>query len=348
MKKTAVILFNLGGPDDLNSVRKFLFNLFNDRAIISLIQPFRFLLATLISTLRNKKAQHIYSQIGGKSPILQTTNSQAEKLEKELSHFGDFKVFTCMRYWHPMSKEVVAKVKEYEPSEVILLPLYPQFSTTTTNSSFNDFYERFVKAKIKAKLKYICCYPTQNEFVLSHSRLISAAIKKAKTSGFENFRLLFSAHGLPKSVISNGDPYCFQVEATTESVVNCLDEKNIDYKICYQSKVGPMEWTGPSLEVEIRRAALDKKGVIIIPIAFVSDHSETLVELDIEYKELAQKLGIPYYDRVLALNLDGYFIESLLKMTLNTSKAEHTCNGGNEGARICPKNFKKCINPNVN
>lgn len=348
MKKIAVVLFNLGGPDDLKSVRGFLFNLFSDRAIINFMAPIRFPLAFLISTLRNKKAQKIYAQIGGKSPLLETTNKQAEALEKQLSHYGNFKVFTCMRYWHPMSKEVIKNVKEYAPDEIILMPLYPQFSTTTTNSSFNDFYKKFLKAKIKATLKYICCYPTQSEFVLGHARLVSLALKKAESQGAKNIRLLFSAHGLPKSVIEMGDPYAFQVKATTESIINSLDVKDVDYKICYQSKVGPMEWTSPSLDFEIRRAAFEKKSVIIVPVSFVSDHSETLVELDIDYKELAIRLNMPYYDRVSALNLDGYFIESLMKMCLQSSQANYGCTNGNEGARICPKNFKKCLNPNVN
>ncbi len=345
-KKTAVILFNLGGPDKLESVKGFLFNLFNDKAIIGLPQPFRFLLAKLISSRRNKKAQEIYAQIGGKSPILETTNAQAEGLEKELSYLGNFKVFVAMRYWHPLSKDVVKKVKEYEPDEIILLPLYPQFSTTTTESSFKDFYQKLVKEKISAPVKYICCYPTNPQFISSHCRLIAGAITKTKSAGFNNFRILFSAHGLPQKIIDMGDPYCEQVKASVNAIINELEEKDLDYKVCYQSKVGPLEWTKPSLEFEINRAALDRKAVIIVPIAFVSDHSETLVELDIEYKELAHKFNIPFYLRVAALNVDGYFIKSLVDLCRRTSTVDFSCNGGNFGARICPKNFKKCINPN--
>ncbi len=354
-KKTAVILFNLGGPDNLKSVRGFLFNLFNDKAIIGIIQPFRFLLATLISFRRNKKAQEIYSQIGGKSPILETTNAQAEALEKELSYLGNFKVFVVMRYWRPFAKEVIKKVKEYQPDEVIFLPLYPQFSTTTTASSFKDFYQELQKAKLSAKLKYICCYPTSPDFISSHCRLILQAINKTKsTIKSDNFRLLFSAHGLPEKIIDMGDPYCEQVKYSTEAIINGLTQnlstdknpQTLDYKVCYQSKVGPLEWTKPSLEFEIKRAAMDKKAVIIIPIAFVSDHSETLVELDIEYRELSQQLGISFYYRVAALNVDGYFIKALLELCERTSKADFSCTGGDFGARICPKNFKKCINPN--
>ncbi len=349
-KKTAIILFNLGGPDNLKSVRGFLFNLFNDKAIIGLPQPFRFLLAKFISSKRDKKAQDIYSQIGGKSPILETTEAQAEALERELSFVGKFKVFVTMRYWHPFSDDVIKKLKEYQPEEIILLPLYPQFSTTTTDSSFNDFYQKLQKEKIKGNisgtLKYICCYPTNPLFISSHCRLIKQAINKVSSLEFKDYRLLFSAHGLPQKIIDAGDPYCFQVAASVGAIIKELNQENLDHKICYQSKVGPLKWTTPSLEFEIKRAALDKKAIIIIPIAFVSDHSETLVELDIEYKELAHKLNIPFYYRVPALNVDGYFIKSLLDLCKRTAAVDFVCNGGDYGTKICPKNFKKCINPN--
>lgn len=354
-KKTAVILFNLGGPDSLKSVRGFLFNLFNDKAIISLKQPFRFLLATLISMIRNKKAQAIYQQIGGKSPILATTISQAEALEKELSYFGNYKVFVSMRYWRPFSKDVVKKVKEYDPQEIIFLPLYPQFSTTTTASSFEDFYQKLKKAKIFAKTKYVCCYPTNPQFISAHCHLIRQAITKTKSAqqslGFNNFRLLFSAHGLPQNIIDSGDSYCFQIKASVEAIVKKLaendsDNDNLDYVICYQSKVGPLKWTEPSLDFEISRAALDNVATIIVPISFVSDHSETLVELDIWYREIAKQKNIPFYCLVPALNISGYFIKALLEICQRTSSSNYACNGGDFGARICPKNFKKCLNPN--
>ncbi len=342
-KKTAVILFNLGGPDKLESVKNFLFNLFNDKAIIGLPQPWRFLLAKFISSKREKKAQEIYSQIGGSSPILKITNAQAVALEKELSYLGDYKVFVVMRYWHPFSFDVVKQVKQFCPEEIILLPLYPQFSTTTTASSFNNFYHQLTKQKITSKIKYVCCYPTQPSFILSHCQLIKQATQKAKNAGFSNFRLLFSAHGLPQKIIDNGDPYCFQVEATVKKIVAEINQPDLDYKICYQSKVGPLQWTKPSLEFEINRAAIDKKAVVIVPIAFVSDHSETLVELDIEYKELAEHKKIPFYLRVPALNVERSFINALVEICQSTSSQNLTCNGGENGQRICPKKFKKCL-----
>ena len=344
-KKIAIVLFNLGGPSDLKSVPKFLFNLFNDPAIINLPTIPRFFLATLITLLRTKTARKIYGLIGGKSPIVEITNSQAEALEKELS-FADesYKAFTIMRYWHPRARNVVKKIKEYAPDQVIMLPLYPQYSTTTSASSFNEFLKEAQKQKLKSSFKKICCYPDNQEFIAAHSRLIKQTIKKAELSGNKNYRLLFSAHGLPQSIVDKGDPYVFQVEKSTDLIVKSLQIENLDYRICYQSKVGKMAWTSPSLEVEIRRAALDQKSIIVIPIAFVSDHSETLVELDIEYKELAANLGIPLYLRVPALNSDGYFISALANICKNTVHNNRICSNGENGSRICPTKQTKCPN----
>ena len=350
--KVAVILFNLGGPDKLKSVKPFLFNLFNDKAIISLPQPFRFLLAKLISSRREKKAQNIYKQIGGKSPILDITLSQADSLERELSFAGNFKVFTIMRYWHPFAQDVVKKINHYKPDEIILLPLYPQFSSTTTASSVKNFIDNFDNKKIVKKI--ICCYPTQDNFIKSHAHQIIRVLKKVHIDDLPKIRLLFSAHGLPQKVIDNGDPYVFQVEQSVAKIVELLNRSKIsaefenfdlDYRICYQSKVGPLKWTTPSLEQEIRSVSLDNKIPLIIPIAFVSDHSETLVELDIEYKEMAEHLKIEQYYRVPALNIDGHFIKSLKEMVLDVSANSNNhifCDG--KAARICPKDYKLCPN----
>lgn len=350
-KKTAVILFNLGGPDRLESVKPFLFNLFNDKAIISLPQPFRFFLAKLISKKRAPKAQGIYAEIGGKSPLLEITLSQAHALEQELSFFGNFKVFTAMRYWHPFVSEVIKEIKKYQPTQILLLPLYPQFSSATTNSSLQDFARYFSDQEIPVKT--ICCYPTEPDFIKAHALLIKQTISKFYTGDLTEFRFLFSAHGLPQKLINAGDPYVFQVTKTVEKIVKNLaeflkiSEEEIDSQICYQSKVGPLQWTSPSLDYEVRRAALDKKNPVIIPVAFVSEHSETLVELDIEYKNLATSLGIKNYLRVPALNIDGHFIKSLAEICKNADcndEFDYFC--GQKSTRICPKNFKFCPNSN--
>lgn len=349
-KKTAVILFNLGGPDQPAAVRPFLFNLFNDKAIIGLPQPLRFIFAKLVSKKRAKFLTEIYQKIGGKSPLLDITISQACALEKELSFSsGNFKVFVAMRYWQPFIKDVMKNIAEYKPDEIILLPLYPQFSSTTTGSFVKNFAQEFLKYDCRAKVKAVCCYPEEPEFIKSHSILIKQSVMQLYEKKLEDFRFLFSAHGLPKSLINRGDPYVFHVEKTSTAVVKNLKEifavENIDFHICYQSKVGPLEWTSPSLEHELRRAALDKKIPIVVPISFVSDHSETLYELDIEYKEIAQKLGIAYYLRVPALNIEGHFIKNLANICQKVAKNDESqCFSGTRPERICPKNFKLCPN----
>lgn len=384
-KKTAIVLFNLGGPDKQSSVKPFLFNLFNDKAIISLPQPFRFLLAKFISSKREKTAQEIYAQIGGKSPIYEITKTQAEALERELSYDGgDFKTFIAMRYWNPFAKDAVAKIAKYQPDEIIFLPLYPQFSSATTASSFDDFDLQLKKAGISASInlgedssknlsenkvviKKVCCYFDDEEFILSHAKLIK---KKVQQQGFRRpseFRILFSAQGLPQKIIDAGDPYVFQIEVTATKVMEKLQEllekdgsfgfKNaqidtnsvesdgkIDFQVCYQSKVGLLEWTSPSLGDEIKRVAADGKSPVITPIAFVCEHSETLVEFDIEYKELADDLGVEKYSRVEALNIDGHFIKSLTKICRSVSAQESGFFVGCKKGRACPKEFSKCRN----
>ncbi len=340
LPKTAVILFNLGGPDKLESVRPFLFNLFNDRAIIPWIQPFRFALAKLISTLREPKAQKIYKEIGGSSPLLKFTESQAYSLEHELSFFGDYKVFVSMRYWHPMADKVVKKVKEYAPNKVILLPLYPQFSTATTNSSVEDFLKRL---PTELNTKVICCYPTDSDFISAYANLI-----KQKIGGHEfgKLRFLFSAHGLPQSLIEAGDPYASQVEKSVAAVVKNFPSQ-IDYRVCYQSKVGPKKWTSPSLEFELERVLVDDKIPVIVPISFVSDHSETLYELDIQYRDFLKERGQNQLIRIPALNSDGRFIKGLAEMVKNAvADSENKIFCGKNPQRICEKKFKFCPNQN--
>ncbi len=350
-RKIAIILFNLGGPDSLNSVKQFLFNLFYDRAIINLPNPIRFIIAKIISITRNKKSQAIYSLIGNKSPILQETELQRlaviDKLKQELNE--DFRVFIAMRHFHPNSKEVVEKINEYNPSEIILLPLYPQFSTTTTGSSIKDFVSSFHKIRGKNNgqlipIKAICCYPYDEQFIKSHIFLIKQSLKQLNNK--ENFRILFSAHGLPVKIIKSGDPYQWQVEKTVENIVSNLDIGNLDYKITYQSRVGPIEWLKPSTEDEIKIAGKENKALIIVPIAFVSEHVETLVELDIEYNNIASQYEIEYI-RVPTLGINDLFITSLTKIVVNLVRQNHSKEIKNLvissiNKKICPANFSNC------
>ena len=339
-KKTAVVLFNLGGPDGPDAVQPFLFNLFNDPAIIGLPKPFRRMLASFISRRRAPKAQAIYDEIGGKSPIVENTEAQAKALEASLSGHGQVKVFTCMRYWHPLAEECANKVKEYNPDHIILLPLYPQFSTTTTGSSFKDWAQAAEKVGLKnTPTSQVCCYPTHDEFVKAHAQLIRTYCQEAERFGKP--RILFSAHGLPEKIVKRGDPYQMQVELGTQAILKSLGIADADYVNCYQSRVGPMKWIGPSTEDELLRAGFEKKPVVLVPIAFVSEHSETLVELDIEYAELAHSNGINHYYRVPTLSTHAHFIAALADICLK--QTTQGCLAPDTGVRICGREWGGCL-----
>ena len=267
--KIAVILFNLGGPDSLDAVQPFLRNLFSDPAIITLPSWLRLPLARFIASRRTPKAMEIYAKIGGSSPILGQTEAQARALEDALGSEHEWRGYVCMRYWHPMTEAVVRSVKRFAPDRIVLLPLYPQFSTTTTGSSFTAWK---AAADFKAPTTEVESYPTEPGFIRASVELIKEGL--GKTSGAT--RVLFSAHGLPEKIIKAGDPYQTQVEQTAAAIGEHLG--TVDWSVCYQSRVGPLRWIGPSTESEIRRAAADKVGVVLYPISFVSEHSETLVE----------------------------------------------------------------------
>ena len=217
--KKAVILFNLGGPDKLESVEPFLFNLFNDPEILSIPSIFRYPLAKFISKRRAPIAKNIYREIGNRSPILELTQQQAMSLEKSLTTKGNYKCFVVMRCWNPRATDVIKKVKEFNPEEITLLPLYPQFSAATSGSSINEWNDLCKKENYKVKTKTICCYPTENNFVESHANLIKKTLKNIEN---KNFKLLFSAHGLPEIKIKKGDPYQWQVEESVNAIMSKL------------------------------------------------------------------------------------------------------------------------------
>ncbi len=356
--RLAVVLFNLGGPDSPAAVKPFLFNLFNDPAIITMRQPFRWLLAKLISTRRAPTAKAIYDKIGGRSPIVPLTQQQADALEKRLGEaegWDQAKVFVTMRYWHPRAHDVARDVANFDPDQIVLLPLYPQFSTTTTSSSLREWGEAAKAARLAAPSASICCYPAEKHFVAAHKDVLAAALATAGEA--ENVRVLFSAHGLPKKIAESGDPYAWQVEATVSAVVQmlraeargeealgteALGTEALDWRICYQSRVGPLEWIGPSTEDEIKRAGAESKTLVVVPIAFVSEHAETLVELDVEYRKLAQEAGVPNYVRVPALGVNDKYIEALATMALEAARrGEGVCPGEGPG-QICPAEFGHC------
>ena len=333
--KKAIILFNLGGPDCLDAVEPFLFNLFNDKAIISLPGILRYPLAKFISKRRTPIAKKIYSEMGGKSPILEETQAQAAAIQKSLEKEDDeYKCFIVMRCWHPRAIDVVEKVKAYAPDQIILLPLYPQYSNATSGSSIKEWLDVCKNEEFNVKTKIICCYPTEKDFIFSYANLIKIRIN---INNLSKTTLIFSAHGLPENKIKKGDPYQWQVEQTVNDLVKNLSIKNLNYILSYQSRVGPLKWIGPSTEKVIKEEAKKNKILIVVPVAFVSEHSETLVELDIEYKKLAVENGSEDYMRVPAVTVNQDFINSLKTSILST-----TNNNRFTSSIECPVKFKKC------
>lgn len=306
-RRIAVVLFNLGGPDDQASVKPFLFNLFNDSAIIGLPGLVRTPLAKLISSRRETSAQANYALMGGGSPLLAETRNQAEALQANLTTRlpqDEVRTFIAMRYWHPLTEETAADVAAWGPDEVVLLPLYPQFSTTTTESSLKRWNETYTGSGVG---RTVCCWPEAPGWVEAQAGLIRGKLTEA---GEAPVRVLFSAHGIPEMLVEKkGDPYQEQVESTCAAVATAAGLQ--DWSVCYQSRVGPMKWLGPSTIEALEQAAKDGVGAVIVPIAFVSEHVETLVELDIEYGELAHKVGVTPYLRVPAVGVTPVFIDTL-------------------------------------
>ena len=316
--KKAIILFNLGGPDKLENVEPFLFNLFNDPAILDLPTFLRYPLAKLISNRRAPVAKKIYAELGGSSPILKLTKEQSVALEIKLNQTqeeDEYKCFIIMRCWNPRAKDVIKDVQLYGPDEVILMPLYPQYSAATSGSSIKEWKDVCRKNNYHVKTSTICCYPTDQNFINAHTKEIIKKIKDLK-----NFKLIFSAHGLPEKNIKKGDPYQWQVEQSVKKIVESLSDENLDWILSYQSRVGPLKWIGPSTETIIIENSKIGKHIVLVPIAFVSEHSETLVELDIEYKEIADANGCKNYTRVPALGINEDFIKAMSELIIKKNE----------------------------
>lgn len=306
MKKTAVVLFNLGGPASEKDIYPFLFSLFYDPAILSLPNPLRYVLAKVISRRRMAKARPIYAQLGGGSPLLQNTLDQAISLERELGE--SYRVFVVMRHAPPFAPDVFKNVKAYGPDEVVLLPLYPQYSITTTESAFKAWGK--VTKGWEVPIRVIPSYPTQEGFLEALQDLTLPLYEKAQQHGSP--QVLLTAHGLPEKTIKKGDPYQNQVEETAKKLMDNLSLK--DAILCYQSRVGPLRWIGPSLEEEIIKASRLERPLVIVPLSFVSEHSETLVELDILLRDLALREGCPLYERVSTVQTHPLFIQGLASL----------------------------------
>jgi protoporphyrin/coproporphyrin ferrochelatase len=329
--RTAVVLFNLGAPDSSAAIEPFLFNLFHDRAILNLPQPLRYAAAKWIAHRRAPVTQQIYAHIGNASPLKANTEAQAAALRAALG--AGFRVFVAMRHWHPRAMVAAAAVKAWNPSLVVLLPLYPQYSGTSTGSSLADWRQAASKVGLTAPVRQVCCYPQAPGFIACLARLISAEIARAPFG--RKLRVLLSAHGLPKRIVERGDPYQWQVEATAAAIRAALRRPDIEARVCYQSRVGPLEWLGPSTESEIARAGAEGLGLVVAPIAFVSEHSETLVELDIDYRARARRAGVPFYLRAPTAGVSSEFIAELAAQVRAAPKP-------GEGNRRCPEGFPGC------
>jgi ferrochelatase len=273
--------------------------------------------------------------MGGKSPILEETETQVKAIEKSLEgESDDYKCFIVMRCWHPRARSVVKEVKDFNPKQIILLPLYPQYSNATSGSSIKEWLEVCKEENITTETKIVCCYPTEKDFILSYANLIKEKIDLDK---LEETILIFSAHGLPENKIKKGDPYQWQVEHTVDELVKKLSIKNLNYILSYQSRVGPLKWIGPSTDIVIKEEAKKNRILVVVPVAFVSEHSETLVELDIEYKKLAMENGSKDYMRVPAVTANHDFISSLKSSILEASVGSRFTS-----SIKCPDKYKKC------
>ena len=326
MSRLAVVLFNLGGPDRPEAVRPFLRNLFSDPAILPAPAPVRFLLSRYIAGRRTAPAREAYEQLGGASPLLEQTEAQAKALEAALAEAGrDARCFVAMRYWHPRAAAVLPAVRDWQPDEIVALPLYPQFSTTTSGSSLAEWRKL---AGANTSLRVLCCHPLLAGLIEAWAEPLAAAIRRARAAA--PVRVLFTAHGLPERVIAKGDPYAWQVERTAEALRAAaearLDEHDgIDWRVTWQSRATPEKWLQPDTEAEVEAAASEGLALVLAPIAFVSEHSETLVELDIEYRAVAERAGAAAWERVGTPRTAPSYIEGLAALVLDRRPRKRLC-----------------------
>ncbi len=315
-KKIGVVLLNMGGPDSLKAIQPFLYNLFSDHDIIQIPKPIQKPVAWIISKTRAKKTEEYYQAMGGKSPQKEQTEEQAKAVQEKLGE--NYKVVVAMRYWHPFTEEALETLKDENIGKIILLPLYPQFSRTTTGSSFNEFYRQFEKFKKKGFFKDVDVIEIKSYH--NHPTYIKAMVDNIKQNlpDYKEYYFLFSAHSLPEKIVKEGDPYQKQIEETVKLIKEYFPD--IKYSLAYQSKVGPVKWLEPMTDEMIIELA--KKGIkklAVIPVAFVSEHSETLYELDIQYGKLAKEHGITEYKRIPTLQTHPEFINALTEIVKENS-----------------------------
>lgn len=309
-EKIGVILLNMGGPTKLQDVRPFLYNIFSDREIIRLGPPFlQKPIAWYIARKRAPKSMAIYAKIGGGSPITKITREQQHALEQALKENGDFTVVTAMRYWNPTTDEALATLTAKGIKTIVALSLYPHFSCATTGSSLNEL-KRKIRQVQPVTLHEIASWPDHPGYLAALAEKITAGLKQFGTQKVE---LLYSAHSLPTSFIDEGDPYVEHLMRTIAGLEAITGKKG---RICYQSKSGPVEWLSPSTPDMLERVAKEGgRNILMVPVSFVSDHVETLYEINMEYRELAEKLGMRL-EMSQSLNCDPGFITALKDLVL--------------------------------
>lgn len=324
MGRTGVLLLNLGGPDQLEDVRPFLFNLFSDPEIIRL--PFPWLqkpLAWFIATNREKKSQENYRQIGGGSPLRRITEAQAQALQEQLRQKGrEASVYIGMRYWHPFTEEAIARIKRDQIDNLVILPLYPQFSISTSGSSFRLLDKIWQEDPALSSINYttVPSWYQRPGYLKAMAQLISQELDKFPNP--DQVHIFFSAHGVPQSYVEEaGDPYQKEIEECTDLIMQTLNRPN-PHTLAYQSRVGPVEWLKPYTEDAIQElGAQGVQDLVVVPISFVSEHIETLQEIDIEYRELAEESGIHHFQRVPALDTNPVFIADLADLVIEALDA---------------------------
>jgi len=315
LQKIAVVLFNLGGPDSIEAIEPFLYNLFCDPDIFNL--PFgQKLFAKLISSRRAPKVANEYKLIGGKSPINEWTEKQRAMLQEYLrKDFPAIDIYTAMRYWKPLTDEIVAQVENKNYDKIVLLPLYPHYSITTIGSSFNE-WNRHYKGDF-SKLAYIKEFYLNEKYIAAINQRIDETILRFPEQVRKEIQIVFSAHGTPVSLVKKGDPYSNHIKQTVEAVMNARKHSH-PHHLCFQSKVGPMKWLEPATNTMIEElSSKNKKHLLIVPISFVSDHVETLFELDIEYRHVADKAGIENYIVMRGLNDSELFVQALAELVIS-------------------------------
>jgi ferrochelatase len=336
--RVAVVLFNLGGPDCPEAVEPFLFNLFSDPAVIGLPRFLRRPVARYAARRRAPVAREIYAKLGGGSPILAETKNQAQALDTVLAARGlEARSFVAMQCWHPLIAQTARNVRAFEAERIVLLPLYPQFSTTTSGASLREWEQAQTRWPGVPETT-VCCYPLQSGFIEALAENIHEQLTRRKPD--VDYRLLLSAHGLPERTIIKGDPYRWQVEQTARALVEKLGIA--DWRLTFQSRVGPLKWIGPATDAEIRRAGNEGKGVVIAPIAFVSEHSETLVELDIEYANVARDSGVMHYLRAATVGTHPAFINGLADLVVAALDVAAD-KGSIAAGPKCPDNLACCF-----